>query len=219
MACQESASLSAYLLGVLDPVEQSTMTRHISGCRHCRAQLLEMAPLTGLLRHTRFEESPPTTAPAALPAARNRAPEARTGGLRGLRRLRRHLIASALAVAAAVTAVGLYIGTSTPPAAPAPTTVTVSATNPSTHVAASATLTPGATGTVVWLTLTGLPSATVCHLVVHADDGGSETVGSWASGHSSTETVPASTAYNPTAISSLDVVNGSGYLLVALTQP
>ena len=227
MACRESASLGAYLLGVLDPVERSTMARHISGCRYCQAQLLEMAPLSGLLRHTSFEGPPPATASAALPgatpalpantgpAARNRA-GAGTGGRRGLRR---DLIACALAVAAAATAIGLYVGTSTPSAAPFPMAVTVSATNLSTHVAASATLTPEATGTVVRLTLTGLPPDTTCHLVVHASDGDSETAASWASGYSPTDTVPASTAVSRTDITSLDVVNSSGQLLVALTQP
>ena len=211
MGCRRSGSLGPYLLGALDPAERSTMARHISGCRRCRAQLLEMAPLPGLLQHTSFEQ-PASTAPAP-------APRGRTGtGPGGRRGLRRDVIACALAVAAAATGIGLYLGTSTPAAAPSPTAVTVSATDPSTHVAASATLTPEPTGTMVRLTLTGLPRATTCHLVVHAADGTDETAAGWASGYSTSDTVPASTAVPLTDISSLDVVNSTGQLLVALTQ-
>jgi len=43
--------------------------------------------------------------------------------------------------------------------------VTVSATNPSTRVAASATLTAEPAGTMARLTLTGLPPGTTCLLV------------------------------------------------------
>jgi len=214
MACHESASLGAYLLGALDPAEHAAMTRHLSGCRHCRAELLQMAPLPGLLRHTPFEEPSPTK-PATSPGATSGTPATDNGGRRGMRRV---LTACALAVAAAGTAIGLYLATSMPTAAPPTVAVTLSATNPSTHVAASATLTPEATGTTVRLTLTGLPPATVCHLVVHATDGESETAASWASGHTTTDTVPASTAISSPDITSLDVVTASGQLLVAITQ-
>ena len=226
MACQMSALLGAYLLGVLDPVERSAMSRHISACQDCRAELLAMAPLPGLLRHTRFEEPSPTTSPASPapesvlpastgPAARDRA-AAEAGGRRGVRKV---LIASVLAVAAAGTAIGVYVGTATPSVVPRPTSVTLSATNPSTRVSVSATLTPEATGTMVRLTLTGLPPGTTCHLVVHARDGDSETAASWASGYSTADTVPASTAVNQPDIASLDIVTNAGRLLVAISQP
>lgn len=170
---------------------------------------------------------PPTSAGAALPSAPPVVPAGTTSAARdrtvaaagGRRGLRRELIASALSVAAAATAIGLYLGTSTPPTVSPGRTVTVSATDPSTHVAASATLTPEATGTVVRLTLTDLPASTTCRLVVHADDGDSQTAAGWASGRSTTDTVPASTAVPLADIAGLDVVSSSGQLLVALPQP
>jgi hypothetical protein len=62
--CPESVSLGAYLLGALDPEEHRAMELHVAGCEHCRAELVELAPLPGLLRHTAFEELPETAAAA-----------------------------------------------------------------------------------------------------------------------------------------------------------
>ncbi|MCD0483014.1 zf-HC2 domain-containing protein [Streptacidiphilus sp. ASG 303] len=56
MTCQESVSLGAYMLGALDGRERAALERHLDGCPRCRDELVQLAPLPGLLRRTPFEE-------------------------------------------------------------------------------------------------------------------------------------------------------------------
>ncbi|AXI79525.1 hypothetical protein C7M71_021035 [Peterkaempfera bronchialis] len=64
MTCQESVSLGAYLLGALDGGERTALEGHLADCPRCRDELVQLAPLPGLLRHTPFEEMPETAAAA-----------------------------------------------------------------------------------------------------------------------------------------------------------
>ncbi|MEY9968088.1 anti-sigma factor RsiW [Streptacidiphilus sp. MAP12-16] len=245
MECRESVALGGYLLGALDPAERAAVEQHLTGCTLCRAELLRMAPLPGLLRHTPFEELPETTAGTASPAHagpatgpaeaaveapggldraeqddgdRTEQDDSRRHGPRSPR-VRRDLIASALAVAALGTAIGIYMGTSVPADDHARPVVTLSATDASTHVSTTATLTPEPSGTEVRLTLTGLPSGITCHLLVHARDGRTETAAGWASGYSRSTSIPASTSISPQDITRMDVVSDSGQLLVEIPHP
>ncbi|MEY9966271.1 anti-sigma factor RsiW [Streptacidiphilus sp. MAP12-16] len=220
--CQESVSLGAYLLGALDPEERRALESHIAGCPLCRAELVELAPLPGLLRHTPFDELE-ESAPAAesLSPVREQSPPAAAAQHR--RRNRgRVLTAAGLGLAAAVAGVVVYAGVSRNGAAPTPAqaqaaaAATWTATDPSTHVSAIAALMPEAWGTQFQLKLGGLPSGITCHLVVHDRNGNSETAGTWGSGYASSASVPASTSISPAQISTLDIVDGSGTLLVRL---
>jgi len=236
--CQESVSLGAYLLGALDPEERRAMELHVATCEQCRAELVEMAPLPGLLRHTPFEELPETAAAAeSLGPVRGQAahgqaaPEppvsepqpAEPAPAQHRRPRRRGLVTAAgMALAACVAGVAVYaaVGRDNPPAATtaAAAAATWNATNPSTHVSASAAITPEAWGTQFQLKLGGLPIGITCHLVVHAKDGRSETAGTWGSGYASSAMVPASTSISPSEITGLDIVDGSGGTLVQV-QP
>jgi anti-sigma factor RsiW len=232
MACHENDALSAYLLGALDRDEREAVERHVADCARCRAELVELAPLVGLLRHTAFEELPETAAAVArhatrdvlsgerstsVGAARTDAEPFAVAGDRH-RRLRRVLTAAATTVAAVGAGVGIYLGAFGSGPAASPPALSVSATSPVTHVSASATLTPGQSGTVVQLKLAGLPPAVTCHLVVHARDGRSETAATWASGYSTSVNIPASTSISPQDISGMDVLDDSGRLLVELPR-
>jgi hypothetical protein len=93
---------------------------------------------------------------------------------------------------------------------------TWSATSASTGVSATAALTPEAWGTEFQLKLGGLPSGITCHLVVHGSDGRSETAGTWGSGYATSASVPASTSISPSQISELDIVSGTGTVLVTV---
>jgi hypothetical protein len=64
------------------------------------------------------------------------------------------------------------------------------------------------------LALGNLPEGITCHLVVHARDGHTETAGTWGSGYDAKADVPASTSIGPSDIAGLDVVDGSGTVLV-----
>ena len=92
----------------------------------------------------------------------------------------------AAALAGVIAAAGAGLWGAFAPASPPPRSaaITLSADNPATHVAASAVLNPVAAGTVMKLTLVGLPQAVTCHLVVHGRDGRTETAAGWASGWS-----------------------------------
>lgn len=210
------------------------MELHVADCAECRAELVELAPLPGLLRHTPFDELPDSVRVAeSLSPAREQAPpveeplprrqeEQRQDeqpqpaqpphGRRG-----RAMAAAGLALAAVVAGVVVYAATNTGhttvAAAPA-AAATWSATNPATHVSATAAVTPKSWGTEFQLVLSGLPAGITCHLVVHAQDGHSETAGTWGSGYNASTTVPASTSVSPSHITGLDVVDGSGTLLV-----
>ncbi|WP_042386705.1 anti-sigma factor family protein [Streptacidiphilus melanogenes] len=72
--CRESVQLGAYLLGALDPEERAALEAHISGCAECQAELVAMAPLPGLLRHTPFEELDESAAAAQSLSAPRPAP-------------------------------------------------------------------------------------------------------------------------------------------------
>ena len=220
MACRESLALGAYLLGVLEPAECSALERHMVRCAECRAALMELAPLVGLLQHVPFEESlqmaqagPTPTAPGAAPDSVDTA-QAVSRVVRRARG-RRALIAGALAAAAAVTGVGVSLSMQSSQPAAVPSAVTVSATDPATHVTASAALVPGATGASIRLRLSGLPPA-VCRLVVHARDGRTETAASWTSGYATAVSVPGSSSLGVRDIARMDVVTSSGRLLVEL---
>ncbi|WP_458248322.1 anti-sigma factor family protein [Streptomyces sp. MAI_2237] len=220
MTCRESLALGAYLLGVLEPAEHSGLERHMVRCAECRAELMELEPLVGLLQRVPFEEPPrraravPTsTAPGAAPKSVGTA----QAMSRLVRRARgcRVLIAGALAAAAALTGMGISLSTHSNQPAAVRSAVTVSATDPATHVTASAALTPSATGASIRLRLSGLPPA-VCRLVVHAHDGHTETAATWTSGYGTAVGVPGSSSLGVRDIARMDVVTSSGRVLLDL---
>ena len=232
MVCREHDALSAYLLGALEPAERTAVERHVAHCARCQAELVQLAPLVGLLRHTPFEELSDT---AAARAQHPTMPNPRSIGVapigasptgagafaftgRRLRRPGRVLTAAAVAVATAGAGLGVYLGTVASGPASHPPALTVSATSPATRISASATLTPNQSGTAIQLQLAGLPPAITCHLVVHARDGRTETAATWASGYSTAVSIPASTSIGPQDISTLDVLDSSGRLLVQIPQ-
>lgn len=223
--CQESVSLGAYLLGALEPEERRALERHIAGCAHCQAELVELAPLPGLMRHTAFEElSESAEVAESLSPARESADDA---GLRPMavppqhrrRGRRRAALAAGLALAASAAGVGVYavVEHTTTTGKPTVTAAaTWDATDPTTHVSATAALFPEAWGTQFQLKLGGLPSDITCHLVVHGQGGRSETAGTWGSGYALSAQVPASTSISPAQITGLDIVDGTGKTLVHL---
>jgi hypothetical protein len=56
MTCRQNVSLGAYLLGALDPAERSAFEEHLETCPSCRAELLRLAPLPGLLQRLTPED-------------------------------------------------------------------------------------------------------------------------------------------------------------------
>jgi anti-sigma factor RsiW len=214
MACRESLALGAYLLGALEPAERSAVARHVMRCAECRAKMVELTPVVGLLRQVPFEEQrqPTRAVPAAVREPVGMARATSRVARAGVRR--RALLVGALAAAAVGVGVGI-LGAQGGRPTPAPSVVTVSATDPATHVTASAALAPAATGTAIRLRVSGLPPV-VCGLVVRARDGHTETAASWTSGYATAISVPGSSSLGVRDIARMDVVTSSGRLLVEL---
>jgi hypothetical protein len=220
-SCQESVSLGAYLLGALEPEERRAMELHIAGCGHCRAELVELAPLPGLLRHTPFEELEESAQAAeSLTPVRQQPPAPAAAPQHRRRRRGRTLTAAGLALAAcaagAAVYTGLNLGSAAKPSVQAaqPAAATWTATDPTTHVSVSAAVQPEVWGSQFQLKLGGLPIGITCHLVVHGTGGRSETAGTWGSGYSQSASVPASSSISPSDITGMAIVSGTGGTLV-----
>ena len=198
MTCTIMMSLGVYVLGAADGAERARVEAHLPGCPSCRAELMKLAPLPGLL--------------AGVPADMRAqpAPPGRTGGrhasagtrVRPARRWR--AIAAAACVAAAAGTAGAIWLTATG-AAPRPATVTLSGTNPATHVSATVVLTATSWGSSIQLRLRGAPLNVPCRLIARSRTGATEVTGVWAAWRDGSITVPASAGLRPSDIASLQV--------------
>lgn len=245
MTCQTAVSLGVYVLGAADTSERLRVEAHLPGCAACRAELARLAPLPGLLARVPPDLRPASPGPASSPAAPG--PVAAPAGVRrgpfrrvlapgrtrrgpsrrmpapGRPRPSRPRWAVALAAVAAAVAglAGGYLlaphGSGSQPAAPA---VTVSGANPAAHVRAVAALTATSWGTSIRLRVSGLPLNVQCWLVVRSRSGQSEVAGVWDAWSPGPVTVPASAAWRPSDIASLQVKTATRSLVtIAAGRP
>lgn len=56
MTCANTVTLGAYLLGALDPQERFDFEAHLGGCDTCRAELVRLAPLPGMLNQISLDD-------------------------------------------------------------------------------------------------------------------------------------------------------------------
>jgi hypothetical protein len=135
-------------------------------------------------------------------------------------RLRWAVALAAVAAAVAGLAGGYLLaphGGGSQPAAPA---VTVSGANPAAHVRAVAALTATSWGTSIRLRVSGLPLNVQCWLVVRSRSGQSEVAGVWNAWSPGPVTVPASAAWRPSDIASLQVKTATRSLVtIAARRP
>jgi putative zinc finger protein len=135
-------------------------------------------------------------------------------------RLRWAVALAAVAAAVAGLAGGYLLaphGGGSQPAAPA---VTVSGANPAAHVRAVAALTATSWGTSIRLRVSGLPLNVQCWLVVRSRSGQSEVAGVWDAWSPGPVTVPASAAWRPSDIASLQVKTATRSLVtIAARRP
>jgi hypothetical protein len=171
---------------------------HLPGCPACQAELMKLAPLPGMLAGVpgdmRAQPDPPgRIAGRPAPAGAHIRPARRW----------RAIAAAACVAAAAGTAGGIWL-TATG-AAPRPATVTLSATNPATHVSATVVLTPTSWGTSIQLRLRGAPLNVPCRLIARSRTGATEVTGVWNAWRDGPITVPGSAGLRPSDIASLQV--------------
>jgi hypothetical protein len=230
MTCRRTVSLGAYLLGALDPAERSDFEDHIATCANCKAELLRLAPLPGLLQRLspadyaaieaedEFSDWPPEVYPMEAELVEPFPEEleephepARPGWLRRYR--------ATLVAAAAVLLLALGGFAFLEPDAPT-TTVTASpvswsAVDPVTGVHGRVDLIKRGWGTEVHLSMEQVPSGRkLCHLIVYSKDGNSEIAGQWSAGtYTAIKSAPGSTSIQLTDIERIEVVAGGGVLV------
>jgi hypothetical protein len=223
MNCQMMMSLGVYVLGAAEPAERRSVEAHLPGCPSCRAELIRLAPIPGLLASVPpgavqqrtaqpglLANVPPSavkqrTLPPVTMATDGSALIGRLRSAEGSRRVRIGAIATALAASAAV-AVGVVLGASSGPLPGGHSAVLLSGMNPATHVGVTAALTPSSWGTSIRLTIRGAPLNVRCWLVVRSRAGGTETAGVWDAWREGPITVPASSGWRASDIASLQVV-------------
>jgi Putative zinc-finger len=214
MSCPITVHLGVYALGAADEAERMLVESHLTSCPACRAELARLEPLPGLLAGVpaHLVRADP------LPARPERAPLARViaAGSTPARRARasagRWRAAAAVAAAAALGAAG-GIWIAQPAPNPAPAGVTLSAANPVTHVRVTVTLTATSWGTSIRLLARGLPLNQPCRLIVRSRDGATEVTGAWDAWRAGPVTIPASAAWRPADIASLQVATTSRNLV------
>jgi Putative zinc-finger len=200
MTCPMMMSLGVYVLGAEDPAERQRLEAHLPGCQACRAELIRLAPLPGLL--AAIPQAMRETIPS--PGARGRLARrpAAPGGVRWRW--------AAAAAAAAGVAGGLWLS-SIGGHGPAPLVLT--GTNPATHVSATATLTATSWGTSIQLQIRGVPENTECYLVLRSQGGRTEVSGAWDAWQEGPLNIPASASWLPSDIASIQVATPAETLL------
>jgi hypothetical protein len=233
VTCRRTVSLGAYLLGALDPAERSEFEDHIATCPTCKAELLRLAPLPGLLQRLspddyaaieNDEEIEVPDWPPDFPADIELAdidfadpppeePEpARPGWLR------RQRVALAAAAAIVLLAMGGFVflqeeepGATTIQASP----VAWTAVDATTGVHGRVELTKRGWGTELKLSMEDVPTgARICHMVVYGRDGSQEIAGQWSAGsYSALRSAPGSTSIQLADIERVEVIAGGGLLV------
>jgi Putative zinc-finger len=212
MTCPITVRLGVYALGAADAAERVLVESHLATCQACQVELARLEPLPGLLARV-----PVNLLRADLPPARlhGRAPAARitqAGNIRA-RKARapadRGRSAAGVAAAAVIGAAGGFWlaqpGARQPAANSPPAAITLSGANSVSHVRVTVTLTGTSWGTSIRLLAWGLPLSQPCRLIVRSRTGGTEIAGAWDAWRAGPVSVPASAAWRPADISSLQV--------------
>jgi hypothetical protein len=236
MTCLMMTSLGVYVLGAAEHDERRKVEAHLPHCQACRAELVRLAPIPGLLatvppeatarqqRDVAVQRSGEVTRPddSGQPVAhRGRTERIKRGGRWRTGRLFGSLAGLAAAGAAAAVLITGIWGEPSParPSGHTAAPVMLSGTNRASHVHATARLLATSWGTSIRLTVRGVPLNVRCRLVVRSRAGGTETTGLWEAWREGPITVPASAAWRPADISSLAVVAGGSALVTIKSAP
>ena len=126
---------------------------------------------------------------------------------------RAHWWAAVAAVAGTAGGIWLAPGGQQPHPGPRPATVTLAGTDPAWHVTATAALTATSWGTSIDLRLRGAPRNVRCELIVQSRSGQTEVAGTWEAWRDGTISIPASAAWRPADITSLQVRTSTAKLV------
>ena len=207
--CSETEiNLGALVLGSLSPSDRDHVQAHLRTCSSCSAIVAELAPLPALLHRVELADvdlppAPPEVLERALRDV-HQAPDQQPIDV-GNRTRRPWIPLVALAVAAAAVAVIAGVAVTHVVAPQQTTRVTASATDPTTHVAATVSLDPTTTGTELGLTLSGVQPGQHCSLVAVARDGRREVAASWVANYEGEAQISGTTSLSPDEITRLEV--------------
>jgi len=233
-------SLGSYLTGALGPTARADIDDHLQSCDTCRAELVELAVLPGLLGRlgpaqlgadpffsgppgSRPNGSDPAGAPSVGPpdglldGLLRQARQIEEGSRRRLHRLR--AATAAIAVAAIVAAAFAAAPTLAP--VPAGTTYRLRAEAASKRLAGQVTLVRKPWGTELALSLQGLPAREACEAVVTGTTGQRATIGNWSVTPDHIALVDVASDMSPAQLASLTIetIAGVPLLGVTLSQP
>ena len=234
-------ALGSYLTGALGPTARAKVDDHLQRCDPCRAELVELAALPGLLGRlgpgqlgvepfgsSLFGPGQFVSVPVGVVPVRP--PEGLLSGLlaqarriedRSRRRLRRLRAATAAVTVAAVAAVAFAAAPTLARTSAPGISYVLRAEAPSTSLAGRVTLLRKPWGTEVALSLQGLPARESCKAVVTGVHGQRATIGYWSATPDHVVRVDVASDLSPAQLASLTVqtVAGAPLLGVTLTQP
>lgn len=220
MTCPITVRLGVYALGAADAAERVLVESHLATCETCRDELAGLKLLPGLLARVPvnlLRADPPTASrPERAPVTRT-AQAGDTPAWQGRASAGRWRSVAGVAAAAALGAAGGFWlaqpGAGLPALNPPSAAITLSGANPVTHVRVTVMLTGTSWGTSIRLLAWGLPLNQPCRLIVRSHTGGTEIAGAWAAWAAGPLSVPASAAWRPADISSLQVATTSRSLV------
>jgi hypothetical protein len=226
MTCPITVRLGVYAIGAADAAERMLVESHLTTCPECRAELACLQPLPRLLARVPSSlvqaGSMPaglhTHSPLARIAQRGKPPAGNSRDARAPARIWRSVIGVAAAAAAAAAGYSLAQPGTSQPAARPPASITLSSADPVTHVRVTVTLTGTSWGTSIRLLVWGLPLNQPCRLIVRSLADGTEVAGAWDAWRAGPISVPASAAWRPADISSLQVATMSQNLVTVSAE-
>jgi Putative zinc-finger len=231
--------LGGYSLGILDAEEKRAVDDHVAHCAECRVELTEVNEATELLallppdeaKSLFAEDSPPIEmVPLSEDLVLRRTLRAVRAERNGARVRRLSLVAAGVAVlVGASVASGYVVGdrpseappvasTSSPAAIPGARLVT--ATDPTTGVAASVNLVPAGNWMRFAVKVKGVDPGERCKIIAISKDGKEQVAGSWVIGQKpppvNAPGVPGSAAIAPADLAAVAVETESGRRLVTV---
>jgi predicted anti-sigma-YlaC factor YlaD len=195
--------IGAYLVGALDPAEESRVRRHLRRCRDCRADYTELVPVRewlgrlatpdGMPMPPGMQLHPPLAPVRPLPA-----------------RWRRWWAIGGAAAASVAAATVLALQLSAGPARPA-----FAAVDRATGVHGQAELRATATGTQIDLSVSGLPSGERCTLVA-VSPSGTAVAGTWQATYDGTAHITGISAISVGQLTALRIESPTAQLLLSI---
>jgi hypothetical protein len=206
MTCAMSVELGAYALHALEHAEVDAVQRHLGDCPQCRAELRELeftASLLSLLTADDFEQLSGTPG-EDLGHGRRLAPR---------HRAILPLVAAVLSVATALIPRAFQHHEQHASAS------VITAADPTTHVRAAVSVDPEQDGTRLHLNLAGAYPQGWCSLVVRSRNGQQDTAATWRADARGSAEVAGMTAIPAERLGELEVVTGTGVVLVRIPMP